>query len=214
MKYPINEVFASLQSEGAWTGTPSVFIRLQGCDVGCKFCDTKHTWKLNSFHEIKGIAIEKKEDSHKYEWLTSYELLELCKQFSPKHIVLTGGEPCMYDLTKLTNCFINNGYTLQIETSGTEKILANELTWITCSPKFNMPAGKEVLQEALDRANEIKMPVGEQADIEQIKTYNFNKPIYLQPLDTKEKATKICIEEAAKNGWKVSIQYHKFLGIR
>lgn len=45
MQYPINEMFQTLQGEGYFTGVPAIFIRLQGCPVGCAWCDTKHTWK-------------------------------------------------------------------------------------------------------------------------------------------------------------------------
>lgn len=46
MQYPINEMFQTLQGEGYFTGVPAIFIRLQGCPVGCAQCDTKHTGKL------------------------------------------------------------------------------------------------------------------------------------------------------------------------
>ena len=45
MQYPINEMFQTLQGEGYFTGVPAIFIRLQGCPVGCAWCDTKHTYR-------------------------------------------------------------------------------------------------------------------------------------------------------------------------
>ncbi|EBW9852653.1 7-carboxy-7-deazaguanine synthase QueE, partial [Salmonella enterica subsp. enterica serovar Typhimurium] len=51
MQYPINEMFQTLQGEGYFTGVPAIFIRLQGCPVGCAWCDTKHTWDKLSDRE-------------------------------------------------------------------------------------------------------------------------------------------------------------------
>ncbi len=48
MQYPINEMFQTLQGEGYFTGVPAIFIRLQGCPVGCSWCDTKHTWEKDA----------------------------------------------------------------------------------------------------------------------------------------------------------------------
>lgn len=56
MQYPINEMFQTLQGEGVYTGVPAIFIRLQGCPVGCSWCDTKHTWdKLANRETSLGI---------------------------------------------------------------------------------------------------------------------------------------------------------------
>ena len=64
MKYPINEVFETVQGEGTYTGTPAVFLRLQGCGVGCPWCDTKHTWALDIERETSMSSVmDKKEDS-------------------------------------------------------------------------------------------------------------------------------------------------------
>ena len=60
LNYPINEIFATLQGEATFTGTPSVFIRFQGCEVGCGWCDTKHTWKLDVANQVSFIQISQK----------------------------------------------------------------------------------------------------------------------------------------------------------
>ncbi len=52
MQYPINEMFQTLQGEGYFTGVPAIFIRLQGCPVGCAWCDTKHTWEKLEDREV------------------------------------------------------------------------------------------------------------------------------------------------------------------
>ena len=50
--YKINELFETIQGEGSFTGQPSIFLRLQGCPVGCSWCDTKHTWEINLDREV------------------------------------------------------------------------------------------------------------------------------------------------------------------
>lgn len=217
--YPVNEIFESIQGEATFTGTPSIFIRLQGCPVGCAWCDTKHTWEVETKNMTTPvIMMAKSSDTEQFAEMTVLELLDTLKQFHATHIVLTGGEPCIYDLTALTAQLYQAGYVVQIETSGTHDIKCHPSAFITVSPKLDMAGGFKILPECLEMADEIKHPVGKQADINKLRNeilpYAFTKNIWLQPLSQSKKATDLCIQQATENGWKVSIQTHKFLGVR
>lgn len=216
---PVNEIFESIQGEATFTGTPSLFIRLQGCPVGCGWCDTKHTWEVELGKDIKPIAmLAKQEDSDSFAYMTVPELLKVIDSHKSNHVVLTGGEPCLYDLWMLTHHITSTGKTVQVETSGTFPIKVCDETFVTVSPKLDMAGGKEVLIEALQRANEIKFPVGKQADVDKlldrIVPFVKDTSIWLQPLSQNRSATSLCVKAATENGWKVSIQTHKFIGVR
>ncbi len=233
-KYPINEFFCSIQGEAFYTGTPSFFIRFQGCPVGCNFCDTKYTWDLNKSYETKNIdLIESKKNipnienfgTKLFKYFEIFELRSICIKNKPNHIVFTGGEPCIYNLraiTKELNDFRPSNrfyrFSTQIETSGTFEINCDPNTWVTLSPKINKKY--KVLESSYKRANEIKYPIGKQKDIndlmeilEKHKIANDIK-IWLQPLSQNKKATQLCIENAIKYNFKLSLQTHKYLNIR
>lgn len=217
--FPVNEVFQTIQGEASYTGTPSVFLRLQGCPVGCPWCDTKHTWHIAPEHAVTISAmLEKQTDAPTYAQMTCQDLVDTVRKFQARHVVITGGEPCSYDLTELTTQLIGLGYSVQIETSGTYPVRAHPWTWVTVSPKIGMPGGLTVLPDALSRANEIKHPVGRERDIDNLRVVlleaNPEALVWLQPLSQSAKATTLCIREATANGWRVSIQTHKFLGVR
>jgi len=125
IKYPINEIFRSIQGEGFYTGRVAVFIRFAGCNKSCSFCDTDHTTKLN---------------------LTPSEIIEHMTDAGWKEddlIVLTGGEPTIHNLKPVCQKLIDTfaGVEIAIETNGTNpKTLqrlktAQLLDWITISPK-------------------------------------------------------------------------------
>lgn len=221
IKYKINEFFETIQGEGAFTGQPSIFIRLQGCPVACSWCDTKHTWEIIDELLITSTQLlNKSEETEQWADLTVDDLLALVKQqgFKAKHIVITVGEPCMYDLTPLCQGFEAQGYSCQIETSGTFEINTSEKCWVTVSPKINMRGGYKVLGSALNRANEIKHPVATEQHIDDLKTLLAehqitDKPIYLQPISQKKRATELAIETCIANNWRLSIQVHKYIGI-
>lgn len=221
MQYPINEIFYSLQGEAIFAGTPAVFIRFQGCAVGCAFCDTKHTWDVDNANLVSIEEVLTKElDSPTFANFDILQiLLEVAKYPKCRHVVLTGGEPAMYDLLPLVTELEDHGYTVQIESSGTEKLSLSANTWVTVSPKINMPGQKLLDASVIARANEIKMPIGRNEDVIKLKDfiekYNVvDKPIWLQPLSCNKTATQICVAAALANNWRVSLQIHKFLDIR
>lgn len=222
MQYPINEMFQTLQGEGFFTGVPAIFIRLQGCPVGCSWCDTKHTWDQLAEREIAlDQVLVKTQENDGWGAASSEELLATIEQqgYTARHIVITGGEPCIHDLMPLTMLLEKNGFGCQIETSGTHEVRCSPHTWVTVSPKVNMRGGMKVLDQALKRADEIKHPVARQRDIdaldELLATLDDEKQriVALQPISQKEDATRLCIETCIARNWRLSMQTHKYLNI-
>jgi 7-carboxy-7-deazaguanine synthase len=217
---PINELFETVQGEATFTGTPSIFVRLQSCPVGCPWCDTKHTWTLKQENLVSFSTLEAKtKEDDRYARLSETDICKQCQTFIARHVVITGGEPCLYDLCLLTQLLEDAGFSTQIETSGTFPVRCDRRTWVTVSPKLDMPGGLEVLQQALDRANEIKMPIGKMADV--VKYQNRIMPrlgsdvvTWFQPLSLNQSATAICLQAARMHHGKVSIQTHKYIGAR
>ena len=142
IKYTLNEMFHTIQGEGAWQGTPATFIRLQGCNVGCSWCDTKSTWG-------KGEGSEK---------LTADQIVD--KGIYHKHVVITGGEPTLYNLAPLVTALRRNNPLayVQLETSGQNKVTDGAgFSWITCSPKSVL--GFVIHPELRPFVNELKFVV-------------------------------------------------------
>jgi len=219
--YKINEIFETLQGEGSFTGQPSIFIRLQGCPVGCSWCDTKHTWNVSIEKEVEPQSIVTKKienDSWGVFTIEQLKAVFLSEGYQAKHIVITGGEPCMYDLLPLCLEFERSGYSCQVETSGTFEIKVSDKCWVTVSPKVNMKGGYKVLKSALLRANEIKHPVATEQHIDDLKALIdehkiVNKQIYIQPISQKKRATELAIQSCIDNNWRLSVQMHKYIGI-
>ena len=140
------------------------------------------------------------------------------KGYQAKHIVITGGEPCMYDLTPLCLSLENMDYSCQVETSGTFEIQVSDKCWVTVSPKINMKGGYKVLKSALLRADEIKHPVATEQHIDDLKLLINNykiarKQVYIQPISQKKRATELAIQSCIENNWRLSVQVHKYIGI-
>jgi len=219
--YKINELFETIQGEGSFTGQPSIFIRLQGCPVECSWCDTKHTWPVNLEDKVStNIMLAEAEESEKWAEMSVDQIIELVKKqsYRAKHIVITGGEPCMVNLTPLCLAFESLNYSCQIETSGTFEVKTSEQCWVTVSPKINMRGRFKILNSAMRRANEIKHPVATEQHVDELKSllkeHNIMQtPIYLQPISQKTRATELAIETCIANNWRLSVQVHKYLGI-
>jgi len=219
--YKINELFETIQGEGSFTGQPSIFIRLQGCPVACSWCDTKHTWEIKLDDEVSAEQMLNKEnESDHWSALSVEDVLVVINQqgYQAKHIVITGGEPCMADLTPLCAGLEAQGYSCQIETSGTFEVKTSKNCWVTVSPKVNMKGGYEILASAMKRANEIKHPIATEQHVDDLKKllaeHNvINTQVYLQPISQKTRATELAIKTCIENDWRLSVQVHKYIGI-
>ena len=194
---PVMEQFYTIQGEGFNTGKAAYFIRIGGCDVGCHWCDVKESWDA-SVHPLTTV------DS----------LIENIKAYKAESVVITGGEPLIYNLDVLTAALKNAGLSTFIETSGAYK-LSGKWDWICLSPKKTMPPLPEVFQ----KANELKVIVYNQHDFawaeEQAAQVSKDCYLYLQPEWSKSKLILNDIIEYVKTHprWMISLQTHKFMNI-
>jgi organic radical activating enzyme len=193
---PLMEAFYTIQGEGFYKGTAAYFIRIGGCDVGCHWCDVKESWnaELHPPTLIESIADQAAKES--------------------QTIVVTGGEPLMWDMNPLTTELKSKGMQTHIETSGAYK-LTGDWDWICLSPKKL----KGPLVEVYQKAHELKVIVYNLDDLkfaeEQSAKVNPNCILYLQPEWSKrDKITPFIVEYVMKHPkWKVSLQTHKYLNI-
>lgn len=194
---PLMEMFYSIQGEGFYAGRPAVFIRLGGCDVGCVWCDVKESW-----------------DAAKHPDTPIEEIVNFVKESKTKFVVITGGEPAMYDLNSLTNSLHTLGVEIAIETSGVYP-LSGALDWICFSPKKFKPPTEEIYAVA----NELKVIVFHKSDLEWAESHarklNSKCKLYLQPeWSKKEEMTALIIEYIKRNThWNISIQTHKYVDV-
>ena len=146
--YPVHEFFYSWQGEGVHLGKAAFFIRTFGCPVHCAWCDSAGTWHPDYVPE----------DVKRY----SPEALAVEAQMTAcEFVVITGGEPTIYDLTPLTRALKSADLGAHLETSGAFPI-KGDFAWITLSPKWD----KLPLPENIKRADEIKIIVEEENSVE------------------------------------------------
>ena len=115
---PLMEEFYTIQGEGYHTGTAAYFIRIGGCDVGCHWCDVKESWNA----ELHPATAADK-------------IIENAKKFCDT-VVITGGEPLMWNMEYLTKNLQQQKFKTHIETSGAYP-LTGSWDWICLSPKKN-----------------------------------------------------------------------------
>lgn len=217
--YAVNNLYSTIQGEGVLTGIPMLLLRLQGCDVGCPFCDTKETWHYDQSRQrpTLGAALG---SNDLFVEMTVSELLAALQEQSGNigWILITGGEPARYDLNPLLDTLHKAAFKTALETSGTY-LLQGQPRWICVSPKFEMPGKRSLETDTISRADELKFVLGKKADLEIINTILDRYPtkpgvqICLQPISQSRRATEICLEVVIENGWRLSLQTHKYIGI-
>lgn len=222
--FAVNEFFTTLQGEAHFAGTPAVFVRFQGCPVACPWCDTRYAARLDGATLDFSAVCAKEGPGAGYAHVAQDALLAAIRAAGPRHVVLTGGEPCRHDLTELTSALVAEGFGVQIETSGTMPIRCHEDVWVTLSPKLDMPGGLRVRQEAWERAGEIKFPVDSAGDLVRFRRAlaaareaaprPLTGLVWLQPVSQGREATRLCVEAAFAHQWRVSVQVHKYLDLR
>ena len=191
------EDFFTLQGEGYFQGQAAYFIRLGGCDVGCVWCDVKESWPAEA-HPRVDIA----------------EIVDRARQSGAPIAVVTGGEPTMYDLTRLTEGLKEAGMRTHLETAGVYP-LTGTWDWVCLSPKKFKPAEPA----AFGRADELKVVVYHPSDFswaeQQAARVRPECRLYLQPEWSKEKEMAPRIVEYVKTHprWRISLQVHKYLNI-
>ena len=194
---PLMEAFYSLQGEGFYKGTAAYFIRLGGCDVGCHWCDVKESWAAEAHPLVPVDTIVTDALAHS------------------KTMIITGGEPLMWNLDLLTEKLRAAGTRTHIETSGAHP-LSGTFDWICLSPKkIKRPVG-----DVLQKANELKMVIYNNNDFlfaeEMAAQVSPDCLLYLQPEWSKRNKVipKIVDYVMAHPQWKASLQMHKYLEIR
>tara|TARA_B110000438_G_scaffold86556_2_gene86037 strand:+ start:49107 stop:49715 length:609 start_codon:yes stop_codon:yes gene_type:complete len=196
-KLPVFEYFYSIQGEGAHTGKPAFFIRLAGCNVGCHWCDVKESWPIEGS-----------------QFLSVAEIIDKVKEAKTDLVIITGGEPLVHNLDKLTNELKKIHKKVHLETSGTEPF-SGSFDWICFSPKkFKKP-----LDIYYELSDELKVVVFNKSDFSWadshallMKNQSF---LYLQPESSVEKKVNPLIFDFIKinPNWKISLQIHKYLGV-
>lgn len=195
----LNEIFYSLQGEGAHMGMPCVFVRFSGCNLHCPFCDTKHE---------RGTL------------MSDADIVAYINSYHAEWIVLTGGEPALWiDEDFIHTLHVGTGKKIAIETNGTLQV-PDDIDWITLSPKYILdPHAHEI--PSIQRADEIKV-----VDVGQDLEYYFSLPqcrsntlMYLQPCyvedaDTFAANTADTVKRVKNDPrWRLSIQAHRYLNI-
>lgn len=219
MTYAVKELFYTLQGEGANTGKPAVFCRFTGCNLWtglerdratavCQFCDTDFVGtdgdgggKFKTADELADVIAK------------AWTGKEAGNGTGEKFVVFTGGEPLLQLDAGLIDAVHARGFKIAIETNGTIEVPAG-VDWICVSPKADAAL-------VVKTGDELKLIYPQaRGEPERYKDLQF-KHRFLQPLDTigdnasQNKNTAAAVDYCmAHPEWRLSLQTHKFLGIR
>jgi 7-carboxy-7-deazaguanine synthase (Cx14CxxC type) len=214
MSYAVKEIFYTLQGEGAQAGRAAVFCRFAGCNLWsgreadrataiCNFCDTDFVGvdgpgggRFQSAQSL-AAAIEEK-------WPKN-------SPAGKRFVVCTGGEPLLQIDAGLIDALHACNFEIAVETNGTVAAPAG-LDWVCVSPK----GGTALVQTSGDELKLVFPQSEPEADPQNLESLQF-RHFFLQPMDglnrakNTEFALRYCLDHPQ---WRLSLQTHKFLGIR
>jgi len=210
LELPVVETFHSLQGEGVHAGRSAFFLRLAGCTVGCPWCDTKHSWpeQAHPRHCLAALAAE----------------AAAAQTAGAAFAVITGGEPLHHNLDGLCAALAQAapGLPLHLETSGVDP-LTGRFDWITLSPKPHRPP----LEALLRACSELKVVVHSDDDLafaEAMAAASLARRrgsalpspvLLLQPGADSDHGRELAVNHVRHHpGWRLSLQTHKWLGLR
>lgn len=219
-KYPVSEIFTSVQGEGGYAGTPMTFVRLAGCTVGRKY-------PADQYRGDKALPIYVEQctlyDGRTFPCDTDYQMHkkmsvdEIVMQIPSgiERVCVTGGEPMMHSLGALFAGLHEARTLIHLETSGTicKPELLVYVDWLTVSPK------KGVLKEVVDRAQEVKLLVDKDFDLGKVPPFCLHPKcgvVYLQPVNgehtvDRENVKRVVELNKAFPRMRISLQMHKVL---
>ena len=194
---PLMETFTTIQGEGFHSGKSAHFLRIGGCDIGCHWCDIKESWNSSLYPLVK---VEK--------------ILESINSLTDL-VIISGGEPLIWNMAHLTGALRKINKKVHLETSGAYQ-LSGHWDWICLSPKKNKPP----IPALFKKANELKVIVYNKDDLtfakQNAKYVEKDCILFLQPeWSKKEKVMPMISKFMLENpNWRLSIQTHKYLGMK
>ena len=199
----VHSIFETIQGEGPYSGHQAIFIRVSGCNLACKFCDTE-------FDNYKALEIQ-----YILKKIQSFE------QIKPL-IVITGGEPFRQNISSLCKLLIMHDFNVQVETNGTLYLdIPNEVE-LVCSPKISNNKYNMIRDDVLKQAIAIKFLISSNiinySFISEVGQKKYDIPVYVQPMDEyndtiNQKNLILTQEIAKKHNAILSLQLHKILNI-
>ena len=194
--YPIVEIFHSVQGEGFHAGIPHVFVRFGNCNLRCEWCDT---------------------DFLTYDERSLESIVDEVLSYNCDRVIFTGGEPALQDLSTIGSSLKEEGISLSIETNGTIEV-DPIIDWICVSPKDQLYPNAKIIQR---QGDELKVVYcGQDLDMyDNLKvgfTHHFIQPCYLDSESVEENGRSFqAVEKLVKEseGWRLSLQTHKWMGV-
>ena len=205
----IQEIFYTIQGEGIYSGYPAVFVRLGGCNLACKFCDTE----FETFQEMNIVEI-----------LSEVKrVININSKNIINHlVVITGGEPLLQPVENLCKLLISEQMLIQIETNGTIFRNLPQEVKIICSPKISNNKYHYPRLDIFQKIDAFKFIISKNnREYQNLPDFieKIKQPIYLQPMDEMDEKKNLdnqqyALELCLLKGYRLSLQIHKILKIR